>query len=102
MIVHRVPFQQSYPLLIAQISQYLAYRRSHFPEDYLPTVFRDEYDVILALPSYMRQTFKIVHTLFLLPSRAFPWRESVSQPTARRNGLACQGRTAIGRGFSWY
>jgi hypothetical protein len=72
MIVHRVPFQQSYPLLIAQISQYLAYRCSYFPEDYLPTVFWDEYDVILALPSYMRQTFKIVHTLFLLPSKGFP------------------------------
>jgi hypothetical protein len=72
MIVHRVPFQKSFSLLIAQISQYLAYRRSNIPEDYLPTILRDEYDVILALPSYMRQTFKIVHTLFLPPSKGFP------------------------------
>jgi hypothetical protein len=62
----------------------------------------NEYYVILALPSHMSQTLKIVHTPFLLPIRAFPWRESVLQQTARRNGLACQGRTAIGRGFSWY
>ena len=29
----------------------------------------------------------------------FPWRESVHQQKTRRNGLACQGRTAQGRGF---
>jgi len=32
----------------------------------------------------------------------FPRRKSVPQHKARRNGLACQGCTARGRGFSWY
>jgi hypothetical protein len=29
-------------------------------------------------------------------------RFGISPTTARRNGLACQGRTAMGRGLSWY
>jgi len=46
----------------------------------------------------MRHTFEIVHTLFLLPNRAFPGEERVVL-TARRTGIASQGRTAKGRGF---
>jgi len=41
----------------------------------------------------------IAYMLLLLPIWAFPWRESVLQPTARRNGFARQCRTAMGRRF---
>jgi hypothetical protein len=99
MVIHRVPFQQPNALLFAKLSQDLAYCCPKSPKYYLLSIFRYEHHVILALPTHMRQTFKVFHTLFLLPIRAFPGGRAYPIQTARRNGLACQGRTAIGRGF---
>ena len=72
MVIHRVPFQQPNALLFAKLSQDLAYCCPKSPKYYLLSIFRYEHHVILALPTHMRQTFKVFHTLFLLPIRAFP------------------------------
>ena len=86
MVILRVPFQQIDPLLIAQVPQNLANRPSQIPEDYLPPIFWNEDNVILALPSHMRQTLKVFHTLFLLPLRAFPGGRAY--PNKRHAGTA--------------
>ena len=92
MVIHRMTFQQPYALLLTQVLQNLAYCCSEFPKYYLLPIFRYKYYVILALPSYMRQTFKAFHLLFLLPIRAFPWGKSL--PHSRLAGTAEPVRVA--------
>jgi hypothetical protein len=100
-VAHRVPFQHPNAFLFTQIPKDLSCCRSKFSIDHFPAVFGNENHVILAFPSYMCQTLKILHTLFLLPNRAFPESERMLfQGTPER--LSPQGRTAVGRGFMTY
>ncbi len=72
MVAHRMPFQQLNPLLLTQIPQDCANRCPQLSLDHFPSVFRNEDHVILAFPTHVCQTLKILHTLLLLPSRALP------------------------------
>ncbi len=72
MVAYGMSLQQLDSFLFAQVPQNSAYGRSQLPIDHLPPVFRNEDYMILAFPSHMCQTLKILHTLSLLPNRAFP------------------------------
>ncbi len=56
---------------------------------FVSAILGDEHNVILALPSDVRQRFNVFHTLFLLVQRGL-WRTSVFY--SPRNGGAFQGR----------
>ena len=97
-IRHGMPFKNLHFLLLTQISKDPSNSRTQFPVYYLSPILRNEYNVILALPSHVRQRLETFHTLFLLqPGRAFQ-RKSVFY--SRRTGIAFLGLTAKGRGFS--
>jgi len=92
---HRVPFQHLHLLLNTQIPQNSPDGSSQLAIQDLPTVFWDEHNMVLALPTDVRQRFKFLHTLFLLAKRGFQ-RLSVFyfSPTTTLAGTAEPDRVA--------
>ena len=61
MIRHGVPLQQFNTTLLAQITQYFANLATHPSVKHLLTVFWSYHKMILAFPSYVRQTSPVMH-----------------------------------------
>jgi len=69
---HRVPFQNLHSFLLTEVPQNATYRSPELAINHLSAILWDENYVVLALPTNMRQRFKVFHALYLLwPSGAF-------------------------------
>jgi hypothetical protein len=66
------PSSSPIPLPFAHVPQDSAHGTSKLPVNYFSTALRHENHMVLALPTYMCQTLKILHMLCILPNRAFP------------------------------
>lgn len=97
---HCMPFEYLHSLLLTKVPQNSSDGTAEFAVDHLPPILGDEYNVVLALPTDVRQRFDIFHALYLLEPSGASWRQSVFY--SRRIGRAYQGRTAVGREFRTY
>src|SRR5208337_3987128 len=59
-VAHRMPFEQPDPFLSGQIPQNCTYRSPQPPVDHRPPIFRNEEHMILAFPSHMCQTLRML------------------------------------------
>ncbi len=71
MVGHCVSFQYLNSFLLTQISKNPPYRGTQLAIHHFPAILRDEYYVVLALPTNVRQRFEFFHALFLLAQRGF-------------------------------
>src|SRR6516165_1009027 len=104
MIGHRMAFQELDAALATQLPQDQADPASQPPVEDLPTVFRYNHRVGLALPPHMGQALPLVHGLLLPAPPGLPGRRSLCffEGNARRIARSSLGHTARGRGFRRY
>ena len=98
-IGHRMALQHFHTFLLTQSPKNLSDGTSEFPVNHFFAILWDEHHMILALPTDVRQRFKLFHMLFLLGLAGLSGKEHMF---SRRIGRAFLGRTAGGRGFSKY
>ena len=95
MIGHRVPLQNIDSFLLTRISKCPSHRTRQLAISDRPSILWIEHDMVLGLPTDVRQGFEVFHAVFLLAQRGF-WKGAFSSCAVSAASIRAAWPNAMG------